>query len=194
MAQWQEIEHELIRMRQSWSSPRDLRKLGPANFELRPVLADIVHRYTRGRCLDFAVRMAGANPILHFAGFYAGNDLIHAFLMDENQSCIEVSGVWTLREMKKLHATDGKFALRHPPLDQVLLEIEKAEGNGADFDSAEAVLSVAGCLPHLRPFISKEYIIDDPEDALLKLRALADSQYSSISINGSPVPYRGTAP
>jgi hypothetical protein len=187
MAQWQEIEQELIRMRQSWSSPRDLRKLGPANFKLRPILADMIHRYTRGRCLDFAVRMAGANPLLHIAGFYSGNDLIHAFLMDGNQSCIEVSGVWTLGEMKKLHATDGKFTLRHPPLDQVLLDIERAEGNGADFDSAEVVLSVAGCLPHLQAFIAEEYIIDDPEDALLKLRALADSQYAPIPINHSPM-------
>lgn len=183
MDQWQEIENELIRMRQAWSCPRDIRKLGEANFELRPILANAVQRYTRGRCMDFAVRLAMECHDHRLAGFYSGENLVHAFVLREMTSgqpplCIEVSGIWTLAEMKKLHASDGKFALRHLDLAQTLAEMEMDEQKGADFDSKDIVLSVSDCLPHLRGFIPSEYAVDNAEDALSRLKMITASRFT----------------
>lgn len=188
MVQWQEIENELLRMRQAWSCGRDLRKLGEPDFKLRPILSDVVWRYTRGRCLDFAVRLVECNPLLKLTGFYAGNDLIHAFVMNEDESCIEVSGIWTLSEMKKLHANDGRFKLRQPRLDQVLADIKSDEEKGVDFDNLESILTVAGCLPHLQSLIPEEYLADDVSDALMRLKALKEDGYVVNRISASMKP------
>lgn len=184
MATWKDIEDELIRMRQAWSCPRDLRNLGPGNFDLRTKLIDVMQRYTRGRCLDFAVRLAEVNPQLSLAGFYAGDDLVHAFLTVCDGDCLEVSGSWTLAEMRKLHANDCPCSLRRPSLSDVLRAMEENEQSGAEFDSSETVLTVAGCLPHLRPYVPRQYVADDPEEALRKIAEVSQNGFRMTSVSG----------
>lgn len=175
---WNDIGLELIRIRQRLSCPRDLRRLGPSDPYLSPRLFDVVQRYTRGLCVDFAVRLASANEELKLAGFYAGSSLVHAFVVDGGGSCLEVSGIWTAREMKALHADDGRFKLLYPPLDEVLEDMENNAAAGAVFDSLEVVLSVSGCLPHLREFVPEPYVAPDPREALVRLDEMRQTRYS----------------
>lgn len=188
MERWNDIADELIRMRQEWSCPRDIRKLGKADFGLRPILSDVIRRYTSGRCMDFAVRLAAENPEFRLGGFYAGPNLIHAFLLVDAPSaagpaCIEVSGVWSLTEMKRLHASDGKFTLRHLDLERTIADIEANEANGADFDGRDVVLSVSGCLPHLREFVPIEFRAESSEVGLSRLKAISESRFTEGSID-----------
>jgi hypothetical protein len=189
MDRWNDIADELIRMRQEWSCPRDIRKLGKADFGLRPILADAVRRYTSGRCMDFAVRMAVEYPDFRLVGFHAGSNLIHGFLLLDAPStaggtcCIEVSGVWTLPEMKRLHAADGKFTLRHLDLERTIADMEANEANGADFDGRDIVLSVSGCLPHLREFVPAEFRAESADEALSRLKAISESRFTEGSVD-----------
>jgi len=186
MTQWQDIEFELLRMRQSWSCPRDLRNLGPADFSIRPVLGPAVQRYSRGRCMDFAVGLASGNPELSLVGLYNGHNLIHAFVMDTSippgsSNCVEVSGVWTLREMKQLHADDGPSSLKRLDLEQTLADMHANEQAGADFDRTEVILAVAGCLPHAHRYVPTDYIAADAAEAIARLASISVSEFADPS-------------
>lgn len=186
MPSWEEISNELARMRQDWSCGRDLRKLGAADFSLRPKLGDVVHRYTRGRCLDFAVRLAEVMPELKVSGFYCGEGLVHAFLMNDAGMCIDVSGIWTLQEMKKLHASEGPFRLRQHALEDLHAAIAIDQARGVDFDSDKTILSVAGCLPHLMGHVPAAYLSEDPAHAIATLRHLKETGYGRASPSPHP--------
>lgn len=185
---WSSLSNELLRLRQSLSSERDLRPLGPSDLKLRPVLFDVVHRYTNGRCMDFAVAVADHVPSLKLAGFFVGESLSHAFLVPEEDTdrgrikpdarCVEVSGIWSLREMRHFHKYDGKIVPRLLDLETIQGEMETNTANGADFDQSEVVLTVAGCLPHLMSLVSAEYRADDLEAVLSTLRQLKENGYA----------------
>ena len=188
--EWQAITDETMRMRQSLSSAKDLRPLGDADFTIRPSVADAVSRYTRGRCMDFAVRMAQADTSLRLAGFFLGESLSHAFLVtDEGKSfspstaCLEISGAWVLRELRHFHRGDGPIRPRFLDVAQVLEDMAGNVANGADFDDHDVVLSVAGCLPHLRHLVAEPFRAENPESALVRLEAISGSKFTDPSFS-----------
>lgn len=195
------VSDELQRIRQAMSLSRDIRRLGPHDFSLRPILHEHVHRYSRGRCMDFAVRLAARSGMRLAALQVPGGWLSHAFLVPPGDvrgghavpgaACLDVSGIWSQREMRALQrANDGgglQFIL--PDLGATLASMAASEGSGASFDAEEVVLAVAGCLPHLHDLVPAALRATGAE-AMERLDAIRASGWADAAAHAA----RPTAP
>lgn len=172
---------ELQRIRQDMALPRPIRSLGPADFSLRPTLLPHVHRYARGRCMDFAVAVAAHSGLALAALYCPDGRLSHAFLVEpgcvekgrlgRDATCMDVGGTWKLSELATMSRHVDSVAVKARLVDPAatLAQMAAQAAGGADFDGADVVLAVAGCLPHLRGRVPERFRAAGPADALARL-------------------------
>lgn len=184
------IADELQRVRQSISLPRPFRDLGPADFSLRPSLFGAVFRYSRGRCMDFAARLATVTGLRLAALHTPNGGLAHAFLVDlpgseprrlaPSSRCLDVSGTWSLAEMRRLQRANDGSNLVALLLDEgaTLAQMDAEASAGAEFETEEVVLSVAGCLPHLRALVPERFRVEGAREALDRLVSIEGTAWS----------------